>query len=362
MKLICTAFAVFIIRALCFSQSSAMINSQLDSLFRSYFQDDKPGGAVLIISNHKKVYAKGFGVEDINTQKQITPATLFNVGSISKTFVAYGILKLEQEKKLSIDDKLLKYFPDFLYPGIVENVRLVHLLTHSSGLPDNRNVKDNHDYYLWAKDEENFAPLKKATHLEFEPGSRYKYSNPAFNGLALIIEKLTGMQWQDYITRNIFKPAGMTTSTITDGSHPESGVSHGYVKNANGGYDEMDYGEEPTFPAAGNGGVWSSVEELWKYELAIQGHIFLSAKNIARSRTIYEYADWRDSMPSRLGISWFINDENNLDMIGHTGSQGGFISDYCWLPGKNIFYVLLCNTPVAIKDIRNRVFEILNIR
>ncbi|MEI9912726.1 MAG: serine hydrolase domain-containing protein [Bacteroidota bacterium] len=91
--------------------------------------------------------------------------------------------------------------------------------------------------------------------MEFEPGTKYKYSNPAFNGLALIIEKVTGKKWQDYINDLIFKPAGMKTSTITDGPHPQHGVAHAYIEKKGGGFEELDYGEEPTFAAAGNGGV-----------------------------------------------------------------------------------------------------------
>jgi CubicO group peptidase (beta-lactamase class C family) len=110
--------------------------------------------------------------------------------------------------------------------------------------------------------------------LGYEPGTKYKYSNPALNGLVLIIEKVTGREWQDYINEVIFRPSGMKTFTITDGPHPETGVSDGYSQNKKGGFDKLDYGEEPILAAAGNEGVCGSVEEPWKYEQAIQQHIF----------------------------------------------------------------------------------------
>ena len=332
---------------------------QLDSLFRSYFKDNEPGGAVLIVQDGKTIYQKGFGIADITTHEPINSSTLFNTGSISKTFVAYGILKLASQKKLSLDDNVYTYFPDFKNKVIAEKVKLYHLLTHTSGIPDSRKVEAEHDFYLTAKDEENFAPLKETDHLEFEPGTKYKYSNPAFNGLALIIEKVAHKKWQDYIRENIFIPAGMNTSTITDGPHPVSGVAHAYVEKKGGGFEELDYGEEPTFAAAGNGGVWSSTTELWKYEQAIQQHVFLDSAWIKKSRTIYPFPAWIDGMPSRLGLSWFLTKEPMGDIIGHTGSQGGFISDYLWLPEKKIFYVLLCNIPKPIKEIRAKVFSVL---
>lgn len=339
------------------TQATKKLDSELDSLFRSYFHSGEPGGAVLLVKDNKVIWKKGFGIADTRSKEQITTRTLFNVGSITKTFVAYGILNLAKEQKLSLDDPIYKYFPDFKNKSIAEKVKLYHLLTHSSGVPDSRPVEEQREFYLTAKDEENFAPLKQTTALQFEPGTKYRYSNPAFNGLALIIEKVTGKRWQDYIEKIIFRPAGMKTSTITDGPHPSSGVSHAYVLNDQKQFQELDYGEEPTFAAAGNGGVWSSVEELWKYEQAIQKHRFLDEAWIKRSRTIYPFPNWADTIPQRLGLSWFINMDPQM-MIGHTGSQGGFVSDYCWWPEQKIFYVLLCNTPKPIQEIRKKVFDI----
>lgn len=330
----------------------------LDTIFDSIFKADEPGGAVLIAKDGKIIYEKGFGVEDVTTKKPIGANTLFNVGSISKTFVAFGILQLAKENKLSIDDDIYKYFPDFKDSSIAKKIRIHHLLTHSSGLPDIRNVQGDSILFLTAKDEENWAPIKKADSLEFEPGERFHYSNPAFNALALIIEKVSGMKWQDYIQKNIMAPAGMKTSTITDGPHPESGVSHGYLFDGKK-YFEQDYGEEPTFAASGNGGVWSSVAELWKYEQAIQKNVFLDSEWIKRSRTVYNFSNWKDSVPAFIGLSWFITKTNNENMIGHTGSQGGFRADYVWLPEKKIFYVILCNTPKPLGALRNKVLSVV---
>ena len=341
------------------AQNMQKINKKMHSIFESYVKKGDPGLAVLVVKNNEVIYRAGFGVADLQTKEPITTSTLFNIGSISKTFVTYGILRLAQENKLSLEDDLLTYFPDFENKELARKVKIIHLLTHSSGIPDNRPVKQEHEFYLTARDEENFEPLKKTTHLEFEPGTRYRYSNPAFNGLALIIEKLAGKKWQDYLRDIIFKPAGMDSSTITDGPHPETGVSHGYVKNDRGLFEELDYGEEPTFAASGNGGVWSSVDELWQYEKAVQQAIFLNKDWMEISRQVYPFPSWKDTQPSRLGLSWFITKENGVNITGHTGSQGGFISDYCWLPDQKIFYVLLCNFPYPIAEIRQKLFSLL---
>ncbi len=332
---------------------------ELDSYFNNAFNPKGPGGAVLIMKGEKVIFSKGYGLADLQTNDVITPQTLFNTGSISKTFVSHVILDLAHEGKLSLQDSLAKYFTDFKNPAIANQVKIHHLLTHTSGLPDNRRVFLDSVFLLTAKDEENFAPLKQNDSLLFEPGSQYEYSNPAFNGLALIIEKVTGKKWQEVVKEKIFAPAGMKTSLITDGPYPNTGVSHAYLKS-NDGYIEKDYGEEPTFAAAGNGGVWSSVEELARYELALRNTKFSNAKTIEDSRTIKEYSNWKSNTPPFIGYSWFIGKtEDGSKMIYHTGTQGGFYGDYVSIPEKGITYIMLCNIPTPQEEKRNAVLSIL---
>ena len=350
-------FFLFAIIILSCNQEESTSTKSFDTIFDSVFKANEPGGAVLIAKDGQIIYEKGFGIEDIDTKKTIDSKTLFNVGSISKTFVAFGILQLAKENKLSLDDDIYKYFPDFKDSSIAKKVKIHHLLTHTSGLPDIRKTQEDSVFYLTAKDEENWAPIKKADSLEFQPGEKFNYSNPAFNALALIIEKVSKMKWQQYIKEKIMIPADMRNSTITDGPYPQTGVSHGYLFDGKK-YFEKDYGEEPTFAASGNGGVWSSVDELWKYEQAIQKNIFLDSVWIKKSRTVFPFSNWKDTVPAFIGLCWFITKAGNENMIGHTGSQGGFRADYVWLPEKKIFYVILCNTPKPLSGIRKKVLDI----
>lgn len=291
------------------------------------------------------IFSKGYGIANLDTQSKINAQTLFNLGSISKTFVANAILILQSQGKLSVEDSMEKYFPNFKNKEIAKKVKIKHLLTHTSGLPDIRQTRLDSVFYLTAKDAENWYPVTQTDSLVFEPGTRYEYSNPAFNGLALVIEQVSGMKWQQFVKQNIFDPAGMKTSTITDGPHPESGVAHAYLKR-NGEWIEKDYGEEPTFAAAGNGGVWSSVEELAKYEQSLRNAIFLNDTIISRSRTVTDWPNWQDVVPPSIGWSWFIGQTHDgLKTVGHTGSQGGFLCNYVTVPDKEILFVILCNTP-----------------
>lgn len=325
-------------------QTDILDTSQLDSYFSINMPADEPGGAILIMKGDSIIFSKGYGLADLELKTKIDENTLFNIGSISKTFVSNAILMLQAEGKLSVEDNMAKYFPNFKNKSIADKVKIKHLITHTSGLQDNRETKTDSIFYLTAKDEENWYPTTQAEDLNFEPGTHYEYSNPAYNALALIIEEVSGMKWQKYVADNIFKPSDMTTSTITDGPHPETGVSHAYLKS-NGDWIEKDYREEPTFAAAGNGGVWSSVNELAKYELALQKHKFISDSILEDSRTIKPWPDWQDDTAPFIGWSWFIDKTTDgLKTVGHTGSQGGFLCNYVTVPQKDITFIILCNT------------------
>lgn len=325
-------------------EKQSPIATVLDDHFRMEFPAEEPGAAVLVMKGDSVVFSKGYGLADLKTKEPITPKTLFNLGSISKTFVASAILILQERGKLSVEDSLLKYFPAFKNKTIARQVKIKHLLTHTSGLADNRQVNNDTAFYLTAKDAENWYPETQLDSLSFAPGSQYEYSNPAYNGLALIVEQVSGQKWQTFVKENIFDPAGMTTSTITDGPHPEQGVSHGYVLH-HGQWIEDDYGEEPTFPAAGNGGVWSSAEELMRYEQAFQQAKFLKPETIREARTIKTYPQWNSANKPFIGWPWFITQYDSVTLIGHPGSQGGFLTNYVTVPDKKIFFVILCNAP-----------------
>ncbi|MFY0630409.1 MAG: beta-lactamase family protein [Flavobacteriaceae bacterium] len=344
---------------LCFISTCISCNNrdqvkvELNAIFEKEFSADKPGGAFLLKKGNEIVFSKGYGVSDINTKEKITANTVFNTGSISKTFVANGILILNERGLLSLEDDLYKYFDDFDSKELAKKVKIKHLLSHASGLPDLRKVSDNYEFYLTAKDTANFEPLKRADSLNFQPGERFQYSNPAYNGLALIIEKITKKPWQEFIQENIFVPSGMSSSKITNGSYPDTGVSHGYYTNPNNKeIYEFDYGEVATFAAAGNGGIWSSLNDLAKYEEALQNGTFLNKDLIKKSRTFLNHANWKDSIKPAIGYSWFtakgspskrIDHDFNVDFVFHTGSQGGFKAFYITIPEKDILFIGLYN-------------------
>jgi CubicO group peptidase (beta-lactamase class C family) len=334
------------------------LTQKLDDYFSQQYPSDQPGGAVLLLKDTTVIFSNGYGLADLKTKEPITTKTLFNLGSISKTFVANGILMLQEQGKLSVEDDLLKYFPNFKNKDIAKKVKIKHLLTHTSGLPDNRQVSKDSVFFLTANDAQNWYPVTQTDTLEFEPGSKYNYSNPAFNALALIIEQVSGQKWQDYIKEKILTPTGMITSTITDGAHPSEGVSHAYTMIAHQ-WTEDDFGEEPTFCASGNGGVWSSVDELVLYETALRKAQFLKAETISDSRTIKTFPNWADTKPADRGWSWQVVNVDGMNTAEHTGHQGGFAANYVAFPEKGILFVVLHNAPYDVYLYREKVISLL---
>ncbi len=283
----------------------------------------------------------------------------WSIGSVSKTFVSNAILILRDQGKLTLQDSLSQYFPDFKNKTIAGKIQIQHLLTHTSGLPDIRYPWKDSVFYLTAKDKENWAPILKANKLNFEPGAQHEYSNPAFNALALIVEQTSGMKWQDFVQDNILIPSGMLTGTITDGPHPTSGVSHGYIFSK-GQWLEKDYGEEPTFAAAGNGGVWSSIEELALYEKAMRRATFLKKETLAESFEVKTYSNWSSKTPPFRGWSWAVSKtQSGLKTVWHDGWQGGFRAYYLSVPEKEWLIVVLTNCPHPVEAYSNRVLDFL---
>ncbi len=320
-------------------QDTTALSAELDKQLTAIYKPDEPGVAVLVARlDGAVVFKRGYGLSDIKTKEPFTTTTISNTGSISKTFVAYAVLKLVEQGKLKLTDPLIKFFSDFENTELAGKVRIEHMLSHTSGLPDNRDVANNREKFLTAKDDENFAPLKKAMKLNFEPGEKFEYSNPAFNGLALIVEKLSGVRWQAFIEREVFGPAEMKQSKITDGAFPSEGVAHAYDKVGTE-WKENDYGEFPTFAASGNGGIWCSVEDLLRYEVAIQKGAFLKKDLVALSRRPFAPENWKSEAKPAVGHSWFIGE----GIIYHSGSQGAFRAWHDVYPDKNLVVIWLGN-------------------
>ncbi|WP_405516450.1 serine hydrolase domain-containing protein [Spirosoma sp. KNUC1025] len=206
----------------------AQLPERLDSLMRATTKPNEPGAALLVVSQGKTIYRNGYGLANSESKTAITPETNFRMASVSKQFTAMGILLLEKDGKLSLNDPLSKFFPEF-NAHVGQKVHIHHLLTHSSGILDYEALMDPQQREQLL-DADVLALLKNKDSLYFEPGTQFRYSNSAYCLLALLIERVSAKPFADFIRQRIFQPLNMVTSTVYEAGKPITNRAMGYRK------------------------------------------------------------------------------------------------------------------------------------
>ncbi len=224
----------------------------IDSILKSYFLDGKFNGTVIISGNSGVIYKGSYGYSDLQSREEINNKSIFCLASISKIFTSTAIMKLYEEARLDLDDLLPEYFPDL--PECYSNIRIRHLLTHTSGIPDfhTKPVWDVHNSDIY-----NF--IKKQDRLEFVPGSKYNYSNSGFVLLAMIVERVGGVTYPDYLEREFFTPLEMK-DTFVNRSRKKKRIVHSY--HVSGKIDDR-----PNY-FYGSGEIYTTAEDLLKWDKA----------------------------------------------------------------------------------------------
>lgn len=327
---------------------------RIDSLFNARYatagnNQARPGGAVYILKGESVLFDKGYGLADLTTGSKIDGNTFFNIASVSKQFTALAILQLQQEGKLNIEESLDKYFPEFK-ADFFKRIKIKHLLSHSSGLPDLR-PRDNRDFVLHATDMESIEFFKELEILDFEPGSNYEYQNPTFQLCYAIIEKVSGEPFEQYMKEHIFAPAGMNETLYFEAGRKIPRMAHGYITNDNGAeWQEYDYGEESFFATKADGGIYTSTHEFAKWEMALRNNILLSdsLEQIAHSPVITvtgsTYSSYQNRPYTSYGYGWFIEEKPGMaKKVYHTGDNGGFQIYAGRFPEKGILVLVFEN-------------------
>lgn len=325
----------FLMAGLLFMATSAVaqLRERLDSLMQATTQTDQPGAALLVIANNKIVYQKGYGLANVATKATITPETNFRMASVSKQFTAMGILLLEKAGKLSLNDPLLKFFPDFNQP-VGKKVQIRHLLTHSSGILDYEAVMSPNQREQLL-DADVLTLIKDRDSLYFEPGTQFRYSNSAFCLLALIIERVSGQSFATFIRQRIFQPLQMTQSAVYEAGKPIINRAMGYRKEAN----RFVFSDQSVTSATkGDGGVYTSLMDYQKWNTALRNGTLLDVK-AALVRT-------GQAIPktpgSYYGAGWFFRQPEN-PVLFHSGSTCGFNNYVVSIPSKQFLMAYFSN-------------------
>lgn len=317
------------------------VKVKTDSLLTSIYPSGEPGAAILILKGDSVIFEKGYGLADIKSQKAIDGNTFFNIASVSKQFSAVALLILEQEGKLSLDDNLKKWFPEFESP-LMERITLRHILSHTSGIPDSRDRNDR-DFVLYSTDIESYKYIGKLKELNFEPGTQYEYMNPTFQLMYSIIERASGLSFDTFMKTRIFDKAGMEFTTYFEKDKIIPEMAHAYRYNKEKGeFEQYDYGEESFFATKADGGIYTSVREFVKWEMALRQHILISKEltETAHSPKI----GIKDIPNTSYGYGWFIEKQPDLPLkVYHTGNNGGFQIFAGRFPEKSILYLIFAN-------------------
>lgn len=338
------------------------LKSKLDSVL-ALEGENNPGGSIHIEQGNQLIYSHSFGVSNMESQGKFSSLTVSNIGEISKVFIAYSILILQEQGKLSIEDSIYKYIPKIKNTEIAKKVRIRHLLMHTSGFKDLPPAQSDSVFALTMTDEQNFELVKYSNKLAFEPGSNNAYSDQAFSALVLILEKVSKQKWHEFIQQYIFAPSGMTFSKFSVGGIENTGVAHSYA-HQKGGYTEYDQLECPKLFTATNAGVWSNVEDLRKFIYALKYCLFLKCETVKLSEQILLANNWYSPHPPIHGLCWFMDHsrQNGQDIyFEYSGKQGGYRSQIIYFPEKDLTIIWLSNNsknmiPEVLKELKKTKF------
>ncbi len=330
--------------------ASQMVAEKLDSLFSARYGENTPGGTVFIMKGDETIYQKNYGIANYDTDLKIDTNTFFNIASVSKQFTAMAILKLHEEGKLSIEDNVKKYFPEFK-ADFFERIKIKHLLSQCSGLPDDR-PRDDRNFVLTATDMQSIEFFKELDKLNFEPGTNYEYQNPTFQLCYAIIEKVTGKGFEEYMKENIFDPSGMSETLYFEAGREIPRMAHGYIPEdeEKTKWKEYDYGEESFFGTKADGGIYTSINEFVKWEKALRNNIIISdslkqaAHSAITSVSGSTYSNYQNRPYTSYGYGWFIEEVPGWPKkVYHTGDNGGFQIYAGRFPEKEVLVLVFEN-------------------
>ncbi|HEX9941724.1 MAG TPA: serine hydrolase domain-containing protein [Thermoanaerobaculia bacterium] len=317
------------------ARTDAALKEELDR-FMSRLEAFGFSGSLLVARDGRIVLEKGYGFADRERGVPFTAETGFDIGSITKQFTAAAILKLEMAGKLKVTDPIAKYFEGV--PEDKSGITLHHLLTHSAGLED----VFGGDYEEMPRD--RLVKTALASKLLWPPGTRYRYSNAGYSLLAIIVEKVSGRPYETFLQERLFKPARLTKTGYRGVKWAPGTLAHGY--NAEGDWGTpLDHEWAPDGPwwnLRGNGGILSTVGELYRWHRTLEGDAILSKEAKAKYQAPHVPEDEEGS--SHYGYGWAImKTPRGTRLITHNGGNGIFAADFRRYVDEGIVIVIGSN-------------------
>jgi len=302
---------------------------RMQQIIASYANDKTFMGTVLVVKDGHTLVDQGYGSADLEWNVPNAPATKFRLGSITKQFTATSILLLQERGKLSIDDPVSKYMPDA--PAAWSKVTIYNVLTHTSGIPSFTGFPDYPTTEWKNTNPTELVARFRDKPLDFEPGTKFTYSNSGYVLLGYLVEKISGQSYADFLQQNIFTPLGMTSTGIDSNAAILPQRAQGYAPSPKGiqhaGYISM------TIPFSA-GALYSTTGDLLKWEQALFGGKVLKPESLAKMTMPFK---------ENYGFGLFIRPNDGHKLITHGGGIEGFNTSLNYYPDDKLTVIVLAN-------------------
>jgi CubicO group peptidase (beta-lactamase class C family) len=324
-------------------------SAQIDAIFAPLKSSKAPGAAVLVVHNGGTVFRRGYGVTDLRTLHPIDAETDFRLASFTKQFTATCIMMLVRDGKLHYDDHLTDVFPEF--PAYGKSITVRNLLNHTSGLDDYEDLlmaqypNTPEDQVPQIHDAGVLKLLEQQTTVKFPAGSKWEYSNSGYATLAMIVEKVSGQPFGQFLHDHIFAPLNMTnTLAYEKGKNEVPHRAYGHSKDGDA-WKQTD--QSPTSAVLGDGGIYSSLDDLAKWDRALREHTLLTEAQMQPALTPVQPTGGKTSdehgTTIDYGFGWFLNPYRGHRRMSHGGETIGFRTTIQRFPDDKLTVIILAN-------------------
>jgi D-alanyl-D-alanine carboxypeptidase len=307
-----------------------------DSLLAAAYPANEPGAAVLVVKDGRVLLRKAYGTAVMEMGVPLRPEHVFRTGSITKQFTAVATLMLVNEGKISLDDEITKFFPD--YPTHGRRITVEHLLTHTSGIRSYTGIPAWRPTMRTDVSVQQLVDVFRNEPMDFAPGEQWSYNNSGYVLLGAIIEKVSGQSYADFVAKRIFEPLGMRASQYGESGAVVAGRVPGYDRTREGAWQNAAYLSMTQPYAAGS--ILSTVDDLYRWQAAVAEGRMLSPELWRRAFAPFRLSDGRSA---GYGYGWFVGEALGRPSVEHGGDINGFSSNGLWIPSERLHVIILAN-------------------
>lgn len=310
------------------------ITSKIDSLMKQHYSTNNPGAVIIVFKDRELFFKSSYGMANLEESKPLTTETIFRIGSITKQFTSIGIMMLIEEGKLSLQDKVSKYYPDFSNKS---PITIKQLLSHTSGIKDLSRIRAVRPLMSVNSKPDTIIKIISDEELNFSPGSNYEYSNSGYVILGGILERLSGENYKNFLTNRIFKPLGMKSTYYANKDEITNTLALGYFSRSEAFANAPDINSSLLFAA---GGIWSNVEDMSKWNEALYTNKLVNQKYIRMAFTPNALNSGRFT---DYGFGFRSCKVNDVESIEHGGGVFGYSSYGIRMESSGIYILILTN-------------------